>query len=40
MKIETKLNFIAKRFADLRHGIHRRVNRAGIINDTHLFAAV
>ncbi|MNN80388.1 hypothetical protein D3C81_1971160 [compost metagenome] len=40
MEVETELNLFAERFANLRHGIHRRVHAAGIINDAHLFAAV
>ncbi|CNU89867.1 Uncharacterised protein [Salmonella enterica subsp. enterica serovar Bovismorbificans] len=40
VEIEPKLNFTAKSFADLRHGIDRRIHRTGVINHAHLFTAV
>lgn len=40
VEIQTKLNLVAEGFTDLRHGIHRPVYRARVVDNAHLFAAV
>ena len=40
MEIQAKLNLVAEGFTDLRHGIHRPVYRARVVDNAHLFAAV
>ena len=40
VEIQAKLNLVAESLADLRHGVHRPVYRARVVDNAHLFAAV
>ncbi len=40
VEIQAKLNFVAKGFTDLRHGVDRPVYRTRVVDNAHLFAAV
>ena len=40
VEIEAKFNLFTEGFTDLRHGIHRVIDFARVIDNAHLFAAV